>query len=169
MTDWIVTSDGRFALDHDIVRAALGKGGVKPEADKVEGDGATPLGRYAIRRVLYRADRGVRPECALPVRALRGDDGWCDAPDDPAYNRPVRLPYPASCETLMREDVLYDVIVVLGHNDDPPVAGHGSAIFLHCAKPGYPPTQGCVALETSDLLRVLARVQPGDHLVVREV
>ena len=47
-------------------------------------------------------------------------------------------------------------MVILGHNDDPPVPGLGSAIFLHVAKDGYAPTEGCVALSREDLLALLA-------------
>ncbi|WP_421788525.1 L,D-transpeptidase family protein [Hyphobacterium sp.] len=167
MTDFIVTSDGRFITPDSEYRAALGKGGVVTEARKREGDSATPLGRYRLRRALYRPDRGAPPETGLPMRALREDDGWCDAPDDPAYNRPVRLPYPASCEQMWRHDELYDIVVILDHNDHPPVAGAGSAIFLHCAKPDYPPTLGCVALRRADLEAVLKMAQPGDALEIR--
>jgi L,D-peptidoglycan transpeptidase YkuD (ErfK/YbiS/YcfS/YnhG family) len=167
MTIFTATADQRFRTPNGEYAAALGKGGVLAEADKREGDGATPLGCYRLRRVLYRPDRGPEPETALPVRALRKDDGWCDDPDDPAYNRPVRLPYPASCEEMWRKDELYDIVVILDHNDSPPLAGAGSAIFLHCAKPGYPPTLGCVALDRADLEAVLKRAQPGDVLEIR--
>jgi L,D-peptidoglycan transpeptidase YkuD (ErfK/YbiS/YcfS/YnhG family) len=134
-------------------RCAIGRGGVR--ADKREGDGATPVGRFPLRRVLYRADRLSRPATGLPVLTLDVADGWCDDPADPAYNRPVRLPYPARHEKLWRDDGLYDVVVVLGHNDDPVRPGLGSAIFLHCAGPGYPATEGCVALARADLLELL--------------
>lgn len=166
MTDWTVTSEGLFDPGGRAIRAALGKAGVLAESDKREGDKATPLGRWPVRRVLYRADRGPAPDTALPVRAIREDDGWCDAPDDPAYNRPVRLPYPASAESLMREDGLYDIVVILGHNDDPPAPGAGSAIFMHCARPDYGPTLGCVALAKPDLLDLLKAMKPGDTLGV---
>ena len=76
------------------------------------------------------------PSRRLPLRAIRKDDGWCDAPDDPNYNRLVKLPYPASAETMWREDHLYDLVAVLGYNDDPVVPGKGSAIFLHLARDG---------------------------------
>lgn len=167
MTRFTVTSDGQFTAPSGVCRAALGKGGVRPESEKTEGDGATPSGVYTLRRVLYRPDRGDAPETALPVRPIRPDDGWCDAPGDPAYNRPVRLPYAASCEEMTRADELYDIVVVLSHNDDPPVAGAGSAIFLHCARPDYPPTQGCVALARADLEKVLKQAVPGDTLAIR--
>jgi L,D-peptidoglycan transpeptidase YkuD (ErfK/YbiS/YcfS/YnhG family) len=165
--DWLVTRDGWMKLANTRVRAALGRGGCLPEADKIEGDGATPLGRYPVRSVLYRADRGPAPVTALPVRQIAPDDGWCDAANDPAYNRPVRLPYPVSCETLFREDGLYDIIVVIGHNDDPAISGLGSAVFLHCKRGEYEPTQGCVALAPDDVRTWLGQVQRGDYLVIR--
>ena len=143
---------------------ALGRSGVVTAADKREGDGATPLGVWSLRRVLFRPDRGAAPQTALPVAPIAPDDGWCDASDDAAYNQPVTLPYPASCERMWREDDLYDLVLVLGHNDDPPVAGYGSAIFLHCAKPGYLPTEGCVAMARGDLEALLALAGPGDAL-----
>jgi L,D-peptidoglycan transpeptidase YkuD (ErfK/YbiS/YcfS/YnhG family) len=160
------TSDGSLDISGRRVRCALGRSGVLPAADKREGDGASPLGVWPFRKVLYRPDREPAPKTRLPVQALTPVDGWCDAPGDPAYNRPVRLPYPASAETLWREDRVYDLIVVLGHNDDPVSPGAGSAIFLHVAAPGYSPTQGCVALAREDLEAVLAMAAPGDCLAI---
>ena len=159
-------SDGRFAWDGRTLACALGCGGVIEADTKREGDGATPLGAWPLRRVLWRADRLARPATALPTAEIAPHDGWSDDPADPAYNRPVVHPHPHSAERLWRDDELYDVVVVLGHNDDPPVAGRGSAIFLHCAKPGRPPTEGCVALPREDLLAVLAAARPGDALTV---
>jgi L,D-peptidoglycan transpeptidase YkuD (ErfK/YbiS/YcfS/YnhG family) len=135
-------------------------------ADKREGDGASPAGVWPIRRVLYRPDRGPAPQTTLPVAAVAEDDGWCDAPGDPAYNRPVKLPYPASAEQMWRDDHLYDLVVILGHNDDPPIAGLGSAIFLHLAKPDYAPTHGCVAVARGDLEALLRVAKPGDAVEI---
>ncbi len=157
-------SDGRLALGKREVRCALGRGGVVAAADKREGDGATPLGVWPILRVLYRPDRGLAPVTALPRAPLSPDDGWCDDPNDCAYNRAVKLPYAASCERMWREDGLYDLVCVLAHNHDPPVPALGSAIFLHLAKPDYAPTEGCVALVRSDLEALLATAEPGDAL-----
>lgn len=141
-------------------RCAVGTGGLT--ATKREGDGATPVGVWPLRRLLYRDDRLERPRTGLTCRAIAPDDGWCDAPDDPAYNQPVTLPYPASHEVLRREDALYDLVVVLGYNDAPAVPGRGSAIFLHVARDDYGGTEGCVALATPDLLHLLAEAAPGD-------
>ena len=160
-------ADGRFDLVAHQVRCALGRGGVKPAAEKREGDGASPAGVWPMRRVLWRADRLVRPATALPLTAIGEADGWCDAPGDPNYNRPVRLPYLASAERLWLDEGLYDVVVVLGYNDDPPVAGMGSAIFLHVARPDYAPTAGCVAVALRDLLETLALAEPGDAVEIK--
>lgn len=144
----------------------LGRSGVVAAEMKREGDGASPLGVWPIRRVLYRQDRGAKPHTALPLSAIRPQDGWCDAPSDPAYNRPVSLPYPASAESLFREDHVYDLIVVLGHNDDPVRGGMGSAIFLHLERPERTPTEGCVALSRADLERLLAEAAAGDAIEI---
>lgn len=159
--------DGRFDLGGREVRCALGRGGVTAADAKVEGDGKTPAGVWPIRRVVWRPDRGSAPRTAFPCEATRPTDGWCDDAGDKAYNRPVTLPYPASCETMWREDELYDIVVILAHNDDPPVPGKGSAIFLHCARPGYPPTEGCVALARADVEALLAAAKPGDAVEIR--
>jgi L,D-peptidoglycan transpeptidase YkuD (ErfK/YbiS/YcfS/YnhG family) len=135
---------------------ALGRAGCR--ARKREGDGATPIGQWRVGAVLYRPDRMRRPRTPLPVRAIRRHDGWCDASADRNYNRPVRLPYPASAERLWREDELYDVVVVLAYNDRPRSRGLGSAIFMHIARPGYSPTEGCIALARGHLLCLLERL-----------
>ena len=146
-------------------RCALGRSGIR--RDKREGDGTTPAGRFPLRRVLYRADRLDRPVTRLPCRALAPDDGWCDDPADANYTRPVKTPYEASHEALWRDDHLYDVIVVLNHNDDPIVPELGSAIFLHVAAPDFAATAGCVALPLPDLLALLAEAKTPPVLIVQ--
>lgn len=155
---------GRLRWPGGEVPCVLGRAGVR--ADKREGDGATPVGRFPLRRVLWRADRLPPPETGLPLQPIAEDDGWCDAPEDPAYNRPVIRPYPASHEEMWRDDHVYDVVVVMGHNDDPVVPGMGSAVFLHLVRPDRAPTAGCVALVPDDMLRLLKDCGPGSALSV---
>lgn len=150
-----VFPDGRFVLGGLVLRCVLGKGGVKPATEKREGDGATPAARMPLRRVLFRADRVAPPRCAVPVEPIAPDEGWCDDPAHRSYNRRVRLPFDASHEVLWREDPLYDIVGVLGWNDDPVERGRGSAIFLHLARDDARPTEGCIALAARDLRRVL--------------
>jgi L,D-peptidoglycan transpeptidase YkuD (ErfK/YbiS/YcfS/YnhG family) len=157
-------SQARVQLAHGVCKAALGRSGVR--ALKREGDGGTPLGSFPIRQALYRADHVRRPLTLLPVHAIRATDGWCDDPLDRNYNRLVRLPAQRSAEGLKRADRLYDLVLVLGYNDRPRVRGKGSAIFLHLARPGYPPTEGCIALSRRDLLALLAEIRRGTAIVV---
>jgi L,D-peptidoglycan transpeptidase YkuD (ErfK/YbiS/YcfS/YnhG family) len=144
---WAVLGDRRW-------RCALGAGGVRE--DKVEGDAATPAGEFPLRRVYFRNDRLVLPKVALPARPINEHDGWCDDPRAPTYNRLVHIPNEWSHEKMWREDGLYDLVVVVGYNDDPPEGEWGSAIFLHIAREDMP-DQGCVAFAQADLLSCCRR------------
>ena len=148
------------------LRCALGRSGAGPAALKREGDGRTPVGSWRILGLRYRPDRMIRPKTRLPVRALRPSDGWCDDPRHGRYNRPVRLPFGAGHERMWREDGLYDLVLVLDHNDRPRIRGRGSAVFLHVARSGLEPTEGCVALPLPALRRLLARLGPGARLKI---
>lgn len=164
MLERLVVERGVLHAEGEQYPCALGKGGILPPGRKREGDGATPAGSYRLRECWVRADR-VRPlpETALPLRLITARDGWCDDPAHPLYNRHFVIPAdpaPASFEQLWREDEAYDLIVPLGYNDAPIIPGKGSAIFLHVAKQGYPPTEGCVALAKEDLLRLLPVLSP---------
>lgn len=141
---------------------AIGRAGQR--VGKREGDGATPIGNFALREGFYRPDRLMRPRTRLPMAPIRPSDGWCDTPGDRNYNRRVRHPYPASAEHMWRADGLYDVVVVMGYNDRPRVSGRGSAVFMHVAGPGLRPTEGCIALARPHLLRLLQAISP--HTVV---
>jgi L,D-peptidoglycan transpeptidase YkuD (ErfK/YbiS/YcfS/YnhG family) len=156
--------EGRLALAHGVRRAAFGRSGIK--ALKREGDGATPLGCFPMRLVLYRADRVARPRTRLPCRPIRANDGWCDDPADRNYNRLIKLPSKRSAEGLKRADHLYDLALVLGYNDRPRVRGRGSAIFVHLARPGYTPTDGCIALSLRDLSALIRQARHRSALVV---
>ncbi|MGH6736521.1 MAG: L,D-transpeptidase family protein [Methyloceanibacter sp.] len=152
----------RVQLAHGGCRAAIGRSGLR--ALKREGDGGTPLGRFAVRLVLYRADRVGRPRTALHARAIRAYDGWCEDPTDRNYNRLVR--HSLDGDRLMREDHLYDLVLVLGYNDRPRVRGKGSAIFVHLARLDYLPTAGCIALNRRDLLALIAQLRPRTSILV---
>jgi L,D-peptidoglycan transpeptidase YkuD (ErfK/YbiS/YcfS/YnhG family) len=155
----VVRAGGEACWAARRLRCAVGRSGIVE--DKREGDSASPVGLWPMRSVLFRRDRLGVVATALPARALEREDGWCDDPSDPCYNRSVRLPYGARCEKLWRADRLYDIVVPLGYNDDPVVPGAGSAIFLHVARPDFAPTAGCIALALGDLLAVVAAAPPG--------
>lgn len=160
----IVSLDGTLSSKNGIVKCALGKNGVS--ASKHEGDGTTPAGAFPIREVWYRADRLPKPETVLPCHAITPTDGWADDPQGPHYNQHLTLPSSERHEDLWREDGIYDVFAVIGYNDAPAKPGLGSAIFLHIAREGYPPTDGCVAVALSDLLAILRTLEVGSEIVI---
>jgi len=158
---WLVA--GKRAL-----RAALGRSGIR--ANKREGDGATPRGRFALVRVWWRADRSPRPATLLPVRRIDPTIAWCEDPADRRYNRPFRLAHSGRSsgpgDRLWRDDALYDLVIELDHNVRPRIAGRGSAVFIHVARQGLRPTAGCVALPASELRRLIARAGPATRMII---
>lgn len=131
---------------------------------KREGDGASPRGNWQVRRLFYRADRGLPPRTALKPQAMRDHDGWCETVGDRNYNRLVRIPYATSHETMKRLDHLYDVVVELSHNERPRVQGHGSAVFFHLRQPDGGPTAGCVAVSARDMRIILGLIGPATKI-----
>jgi L,D-peptidoglycan transpeptidase YkuD (ErfK/YbiS/YcfS/YnhG family) len=147
------------------VPVVLGRGGVR--ANKFEGDGATPRGRFRLLRLWWRADRHPRPRTLLPVRRITRDIAWCEDTTDRRYNRPFHRSAAEPGDRLWREDHLYDFIVEIDHNSRPRVAGRGSAVFLHLARPNRSPTAGCVAFRADDLQRLLTRLGPTTRIAIQ--
>jgi L,D-peptidoglycan transpeptidase YkuD (ErfK/YbiS/YcfS/YnhG family) len=143
---------------------ALGRGGIR--ANKREGDGGTPRGVFRPVRLWWRADRLPRPMTRLPVRRIGPGEGWCEDPTDRRYNRPVRVAPGSTADRLARADALYDLIVEIDHNTRPRIAGRGSAVFIHVARPGFAPTAGCIALDRAALNRLVARLGPETRIEV---
>ncbi len=137
---------------------------------KFEGDGGTPAGLFPLREVRYRADRIATPKTKLPLFPANQADGWCDDPEDPFYNKIVRLPYQTDAESMWRTDHAYDVLAVIGYNDAPPVPALGSAIFLHVARTDgdkFLPTSGCVSMKIENVLALLAQCTPATMIRIR--
>ena len=147
-----VATQGLMNVDGTVFRCALGRGGIT--AAKREGDGGTPLARMALLGGYLRG-RAFKRASRLPLSPITPTLGWCEVPDDRNYNRPVRMPYAASHERMLRADGLYDACIVLDWNIRPRRRGRGSAIFFHLARPGYTPTQGCVAVSRRTMARLL--------------
>ena len=146
------------------VPVALGRSGIK--ANKREGDGGTPRGRFRLVRLWWRADRWPRPRTLLPVRPIRAGDGWCEDPADRHYNQAIRLPKGSTADHLQRADRLYDFIIELDHNTRPRIAGRGSAVFVHVAREKFGPTAGCVALEFGSLRKLLSHLGPRTRIEI---
>lgn len=155
---WLAAGSQRIAV-------ALGRTGIK--ANKREGDGATPAGRFRPVRLWWRKDRSPRPAALLPTRPIDPADGWCEDPADRRYNRPIRLEPGAIGDRLTRRDALYDLVIEIDHNTRPRIAGRGSAVFIHVARPGLAPTAGCVAMPAPALRRLLRRLGPNTRIMIQ--
>ena len=160
----IIVSGNTLTFKDKSYRCAIGKSGMTD--DKKEGDGCTPKGTFLMRECWYRMDRMDEPKTKLPVKIIRPEDGWCDDPAHPSYNRHVALPFDAHHENLFREDHIYDLIIPLGYNDDPVIPGKGSAIFMHLAREDYSGTEGCIAIAKQDLLEILKACGPATQVTI---
>ena len=148
---------GLLVVGSHTFECALGRGGIV--SVKREGDGGTPMAAMRLLRGYFRNDRaGVSRKSGLALTPIAEGSGWCDATADRNYNRPVELPYPASAERMKRDDSLYDTVIVLDWNIRPRMRRRGSAIFLHLARPGFAPTEGCVAVSPALMRRLLPRL-----------
>jgi L,D-peptidoglycan transpeptidase YkuD (ErfK/YbiS/YcfS/YnhG family) len=158
-------TSGVLLAGHLAIPVVLGRSGIR--ANKREGDGGTPLGRFHLRRLWWRADRMRRPATRLPTRPLTTDVAWCEDPADRRYNRPFRRSANEPGDRLWRDDRLYDLIIELDHNTRPRIVGRGSAVFVHVARPNRGPTAGCVALDARALYRLLSRLGPQTGIDIR--
>ena len=163
--DKLVVHGNQLVFHGKTYRCVIGRTGIALK--EKEGDGITPIGIFPLRECWYRADLMAAPKTSLPLKIIRQDDGWCDAPNHPDYNCHVKLPFAASHEKLWRDDGAYDLIVPIGYNDAPVIASKGSAIFLHLAKPEGNPTEGCVALAKADLLEILPHLDTTSIIEIR--
>lgn len=158
-------SRGVLIAGHLAIPVILGRTGIR--GNKREGDGATPQGQFRLRRLWWRADRGPRPATLLPTARIDPRVAWCEDPGDRRYNRPFRRSADEPGDRLWRDDRLYDVIIEIDHNTRPRIAGRGSAVFLHLARPDRSPTAGCVAFAAPDLRRLLAKLGPKTRILIQ--
>lgn len=162
------TANRKIKFAGDTFPCRIGRAGYVAGEQGREGDEKTPLGEYKLRFGFYRADHLPAPHSPLIFRPLRETDGWCDDSADLAYNRFVRLPYPASHEKLWREDGAYDIVLVMNHNDNPPQPGIGSAVFIHIAQPDERQTLGCVAVTPDVMVKMLPQLVGGMKISIQE-
>ena len=157
----IKVTGNKLEFNGKVYDCAVGKNGFSE--NKKEGDNCTPVGTYPVREVFYKAER---PRTNLPAKQITEFDGWCDDVSSIDYNKHIKLPHSARHEKMLRDDNLYDYVVVIGYNDAPIEKGKGSAIFMHVAKPEYAGTEGCVALKKEDLLEVLEKLDTNSKIEI---
>ena len=138
-------------------KCAVGKRGISIK--KKEGDFITPKGTFNIREIFYRKDRVQNLITRIKKTVIRKNMGWCDDPKSKKYNKLVYFPFKHSAEKLYRSENIYDIILVLNFNMNPVKKNKGSAIFIHVAKKNFQPTQGCIALDKSELIKMVKSIK----------
>ena len=149
----IIVKENNFFLNNKIYKNSFGKNGFTK--NKCEGDNQTPIGKWKLNRLFYRSDKIKLPKIQLPSIKIQKNMGWCDDIRSDSYNQLIKLPFDYSCESMWRDDDLYDIVIELDYNINNPVKGKGSAIFFHIAKIDYSGTEGCIAINLSDMLEIL--------------
>ena len=152
----IIVKKNILSFDNMSFKCAVGKSGVTK--NKVEGDGCTPADEYSIIKIYYRQDKVVLPSIKMPSIAISKNFGWCDDVNSDYYNKIITFPFKHRAEILYRNDNIYDILCVIDYNQNPVVKNKGSAIFLHIARPNYTGTEGCIALNTADLIQLLSKM-----------
>ena len=135
---------GKWKLAIAPVRASIGRNGFAQENEKIEGDGKTPNGLYALGQLFsYEATVDTK----IPFQQVDSLDKWIDDSSSNDYNKYVRGATTAkSFENLKLKSIDYKYCMVIEYNTHPVVKGKGSAIFFHVADEKYSPTAGCVAI-----------------------
>ena len=138
-------------------KCAVGKRGISIK--KKEGDFITPKGTFKIKEIFYRKDRVLNLTTRLKKTVIRKSMGWCDDPKSKKYNKLIYFPFKHSAEKLYRRENIYDIILVLNFNMNPVKKNKGSAIFIHVAKKSFQPTQGCIALNKFELIKLVKSIK----------
>jgi len=139
------------------VKCVVGKRGIG--AKKKEGDLITPKGSYKIKGILYRPDKVKNLNTKFEKKAINKKMGWCDDPKSKKYNKLIYFPFKYGAEKLYRRENIYDIILVLNFNMNPVKKNKGSAIFIHVAKKSFQPTQGCIALNKFELIKLVKSIK----------
>ena len=145
-------------------KVSLGKNGIGQK--KKEGDLITPIGDYPLREVFYRTDRVKLPTLKIPSQSINIKHAWCNDSSFPEYNTLVNLPFKGTHEKMWRNDHLYNIVIVIGYNDQPVFPEKGSAIFIHLAHNNFNPTEGCIGIRESTMKKILNHIEPNSRIII---
>lgn len=160
LTLWDKNADGSFTKQMDVY-CGYGKNGMKPAAERVEGDGTTPIGTFPI---LFAFGFGENPGTALTWRSISPDSYWSG--EKASYNTWVESSKRIAGEHLSEYTICYKKALAIGFNQDPVVYGRGSAIFLHIKNPATWSSAGCVSVEESNMTALLAKCHDGVRMII---
>ena len=142
----------------------VGKNGIGLK--KREGDLITPKGRFKFIKIFYKKNELNKISTRIPKIEIKKNFAWCTDSNNKKYNSLVNKPTSCVHEDLFRKDNLYDIVVVLSFNYISPIKYKGSAIFLHCSENKTKFTEGCIAMEKKDLLKLIPHITLSSSLII---
>ena len=93
--------------------------------------------------------------------------GWCDDSKSRKYNQEISFPFKYTAENLYRKDKIYDIFINIKYNHSPIIKEKGSAIFLHLCDKKYKPTNGCIAIEKKNFLKIVPLINSKTKIFIR--
>ena len=142
----------------------VGKNGIGSK--KREGDLITPRGKFKLKKVFYKKKELNKIKTRIPKTEIKKNFAWCTDSNNKSYNSLISKPIGCDCEDMFRKDSLYDIIIVLDFNYTLPIKYRGSAIFLHCSETKTKFTEGCIAMEKKDLLKLIPHFTLSSSLII---
>ena len=134
---------------------------------KKEGDLATPKGLFGLGLLYYRKDRIKLLKCSIKKKIIKKNMGWCDDVKSKKYNKEIYFPFKHSAEKLYRKNNIYDIFINIKYNHSPIIKGKGSAIFLHLCNKKYKSTNGCIAIEKENFIKILPLINNKTKIVIK--
>ena len=176
--NWLVINLNKkyfLKAGNKIFNCQIGSGGLKNPLKKIEGDQATPIGKWCLISLYYRPDRILRPKLkkkkSLKINQITKNCGWCDDTTSNYYNKYLKTNNSWSqiihFESLWRVDNAYDILIVISYNIKPTIKNKGSAIFLHCSFLDNRSTSGCVAIKKRDLIYLLKTLERNTYIKIK--
>jgi L,D-peptidoglycan transpeptidase YkuD (ErfK/YbiS/YcfS/YnhG family) len=169
MMNLIIKNATTLILGCEEIPIVIGAKGIKK--DKIEGDLSTPQGRFGIGPIFGHAKKPPLP-FKIDYLSLEEDTVVIDDPHSKYYNRIVRESKIrdqdwVSCERMGLEP-LYELGAIIQYNLPQPIAGRGSAIFIHRWENEKCPTAGCIAMSRDHLIKVLLSLDDTSQLLINE-
>mgnify|MGYP001322031375 FL=1 len=150
-------------FDDFSIKCVIGKNGLNK--NKKEGDKSTPIGKFKLGPLYWRADKIEKPETNISCKKINKNMGWCNDIDSRFYNKEIKVNKKIKHEKLFRKDYKYNLFLVIKYNDKKIIKGKGSAIFIHLTK-NYKKTAGCIAVKEKDFLVMIKLLSKKSKIII---
>jgi len=134
--------------------------------NKVEGDGHSPIGIYALGTAFGRYSN---PGTEVNYRQSTTNDFWVDDVNSRLYNTWQKGPAKGRWTSAEKMYIpQYNYGFVINHNTSKRIPGKGSAIFFHVWSGSGRGTAGCTAAAQTNVINTLKWLKPSKSPVIIE-